>query len=339
MASTHMTSHPPTPERIFDTLLAHQQAAALRAALDLDVFTAVAKGADTIPSLAKETKASERGLRILCDYLVVKGFLTKTGSAYGLTQESGTFLDQRSPAYIGGMRHFLHLPTFVESAQALTETVRTGTTQLAGQGSVTPDNPIWVEFARSMAAMVAPAAQGIAQLLASDPPRRVLDIAAGHGLFGIALAQKFPEANIVALDWAAVLAVAQENARKAGVESRYTQRPGSAFEVDYGKDYDVILVTNFFHHFDPPTCEQLMRKIHSALAPGGRCVTLEFVPNDDRVSPPISATFSMTMLASTPAGDAYTFTEYDRMFRAAGFEKNEIHTLPMSPEHVIVSFR
>ena len=166
-----------------------------------------------------------------------------------------------------------------------------------------------------------PPAQGIAQLLASDPPRRVLDIAAGHGLFGITLAQKFPEANIVALDWAAVLAVAQENASKAGVESRYTQLPGSAFEVDFGKDYDVILVTNFFHHFDPPTCEQLMKKIHSALTPGGRCVTLEFVPNDDRVSPPISATFAMTMLASTPAGDAYTFAEYDRMFRAAGIRE------------------
>jgi SAM-dependent methyltransferase len=339
MATSSTTSRPPTPERIFDTLLGYQQAAALRAALDLDIFTAIGKGAVSIAPLAVQTKASERGVRILCDYLVVRGFLTKNGSEYGLTQESAVFLDQRSPAYIGGMRHFLHLPEMLKSAEALTETVRTGTTQLPGHGSVEPDNPIWVDFARSMAAMVAPAAQGIAQLLAPQPPRRVLDIAAGHGLFGITLAQKFPEAKIVALDWAAVLAVAQENARKAGVEARYSQLPGSAFEADFGKDYDVVLVTNFFHHFDPATCEQLMKKIYSALAPGGRCVTLEFVPNDDRVSPPIAATFPMTMLASTPSGDAYTFAEYERMFRAAGFAKNEIHEVPMSPEHVIISSR
>lgn len=339
MATSQTTTNQPTPERIFDTLLGHQQAAALKAALDLDIFTAIGQGANSVPTLAAQTNASERGLRILCDYLVVKGFLTKKGAEYGLTQESAVFLDQRSPAYIGGMRHFLHLPEFHRSAEALTETVRTGTTQLAGQGSVTPDNPIWVEFARSMAALVAPAAQGIAQLLASNPPKRVLDIAAGHGLFGITLAQRFPEAQIVALDWAAVLEVAQENARKAGVADRYTKLPGSAFEVDFGEGFDVVLVTNFFHHFDPPTCEQLMKKIHSALAPGGRCVTLEFVPNEDRVSPPMSATFPMTMLASTPSGDAYTFTEYERMFRAAGFEKNEIHAVPMSPENVILSFR
>jgi cyclopropane fatty-acyl-phospholipid synthase-like methyltransferase len=190
-----------------------------------------------------------------------------------------------------------------------------------------------------MAAMVAPAAQGIAQMLASAPPRRVLDIAAGHGLFGIAVAQQYREAQIVPVDWSAVLAIAQENARKAGVEDRYSPMPGDAFAVDFGTGYDVALVTNFFHHFDPPTCERLMRKIHQSLAPGGRCVTLEFIPNDDRVSPATPASFALTMLTTTPSGDAYTFAEYQRMFSAAGFATSELHSLPMSPERVIVSTR
>lgn len=340
MATSPQHSQAPTPERIFDALLGFQLSAALKAALDLDLFTAIGKGAVSLPALAAEAKASERGVRILCDYLVVKGFLTKNESAYGLTPESGAFLDQRSPAYVGGMRHFLHQPEFMRSAQELTEAVRTGTTQIySGGGTVTPDNPIWVEFAKSMAAMVAPAAKGIAQLLAEDPPRRVLDMAAGHGLFGIVIAQAFKDAQIVALDWPAVLAVAQENAVKAGVQDRFAQLPGSAFDVDYGTGYDVVLVTNFFHHFDPPTCEGLMKKIHAALNPGGRCVTLEFVPNSDRVSPPMPAAFSMTMLASTPSGDAYTFAEYNSMFRAAGFTANEFHFVPMSPENVIVSYK
>jgi len=237
------------------------------------------------------------------------------------------------------MRHFLRKPEFFESSLKLTEIVRTGRTQLANQGTVTPDNPIWVEFARSMAALVAPAAQGIAQLLGSTPPERVLDIAAGHGLFGIAVLQKFPAAQVTALDWPAVLAIAQENARKAGVEDRHSLLPGDAFEVDYGSGYDTVLVTNFFHHFDPPTCERLMRKIHASLKPGGRCVTLDFVPNPDRVTPSMAAVFPMTMLLSTPSGDAYTFAEYQNMFTASGFGTNKLHTIPMSPEGIIVSTR
>jgi hypothetical protein len=96
-------------------------------------------------------------------------------------------------------------------------------------------------------------------------------------------------------------------------------------------------MTNFFHHFDPPVCEKLMREILAALAPGGRSVTLDFVPNDDRVSPPMPAGFAMMMLATTPAGDVYTFAEYQTMFRNAGFASSEPHLLTKSAETVIVS--
>jgi hypothetical protein len=97
-----------------------------------------------------------------------------------------------------------------------------------------------------------------------------------------------------------------------------------------------VLLTNFLHHFDPPTCEKLLRKVHAALKPGGKAVTLEFVPNEDRVSPPAAAAFSLMMLGSTAAGDAYTFSEFDTMFRNAGFSGSQIHALP-GPEKVIVS--
>jgi 2-polyprenyl-3-methyl-5-hydroxy-6-metoxy-1,4-benzoquinol methylase len=336
---TSATGSQLSPERIFDTLVAFQQSAAMKAALDLDVFSAIGAGARTMPELAAKTQASERGLRILCDFLVVRGFLIKDGAAYGLTPEAAAFLDQRSPAYMGGVRHFLQGPMIVESCRDLTQVVREGTTRLAGQGSIEPDNPIWVDFARSMVALMRPAAQGIAELLAKNPPSRVLDLAAGHGLFGITIAQRFPQAQITAVDWKAVLEVAKENAREAGVEGRYATLPGDAFAVEFGSGYDVVLATNFLHHFNPPTCETLMRKIHSALKPSGQCITLEMVPNEDRVSPPMPASFAMMMLATTPSGDAYPFSEYDKMFRAAGFIKNELHRLPMSPGALIISTR
>ncbi len=167
----------------------------------------------------------------------------------------------------------------------------------------------------------------------------MLDIAAGHGLFGITLAQHNPNAEVVAVDWPNVLAVAEENAQAAKVAARYRTVRGSAFDVDYGNGYDLVLLTNFLHHFDPPTCEKLLHKVHAALAPGGRAVTLEFVPNEDRVSPPIPATFAMVMLGTTPSGDAYTFSEYERMFRNAGFSSSELHPLPPTPHQVVMSHK
>ena len=126
------------------------------------------------------------------------------------------------------------------------------------------------------------------------------------------------------------------NAALAGFDQPVTLA-GDAFEAEFEGPYDLILVTNFFHHFDPPACEKLMRKILAALAPGGRCVTLDFVPNDDRVSPPMAAGFAMMMLGTTVAGDVYTFAEYQTMFRNVGFASSEFHLLTKGPETVIVS--
>lgn len=331
----------PSPQLVFDTINAYQRTEALKAAIDLDLFSEIGKGASTAEVLAERLKASERGIRILCDYLVTSGFLTKAGQSYGLTPDTATFLDRNSPAYIGSVTRFLAAPALTSAFSDVVGAVRKGGTVMSEGGTVEVENPLWIEFARGMAPLIAPATQFIAELAGpSDGPVKVLDIAAGHGLFGIQIAQRNPQAEIFAVDWPGVLEVARENARAAGVGERHHLRSGSAFEVDYGEDYDVALLTNFFHHFDVPTCTRLMRKVHRALKDGGRALTLEFVPNEDRVTPPEVASFSFVMLCSTPAGDAYTFSQYEAMFRETGFAKNELHPTPVGiPQHVIVSHK
>ena len=106
--------------------------------------------------------------------------------------------------------------------------------------------------------------------------------------------------------------------------------------MDFGKDYDLVLLTGFLHHFDQETIVSLLRKVHAALKPRGRAVSAEFVPNEDRVSPPAPAAFSMIMLGTTRAGDAYPMSEYDEMLRKAGFAANELHP-GAGPQSFIVS--
>jgi SAM-dependent methyltransferase len=329
----------PSAEIVFDTLFAYQRSAALNSAIELDVFTAIDDKDRTAAAMATRCGASERGIRILCDYLVTIGLLAKSDSTYRLTPESAAFLSTRSPAYLGTTARFLLRPELKHNFEALTEAVRRGGVPPSGDNTVADYNPIWVEFARSMAPMMVPAAHAIADLVGgSSGALKVLDIAAGHGLFGITIAQRNPLAQIVATDWPAVLDVASEHARLVHVDDRYRTLPGDAFTLEFPGGFDVALVTNFLHHFDAATCTAFLRKVHAALSPGGRIVLLEFVPNPDRVSPPIPARFSLSMLAGTPGGDAYTLAELQQQLEGAGFRNVSTHALP-TPETVLLAQR
>jgi ubiquinone/menaquinone biosynthesis C-methylase UbiE len=338
-----MQSHvtPNSPEAVFAMLNAYQQTEALKAALELDIFTAIAEGASKPPEIAKRCNASERGVRILCDFLVIHRLLTKSHGQYALSETAAMFLDRRSPVYVGTVARFLGSPMLTDNFKDLAGAVRKGGTVQGSRGTLEPEHPVWVDFARGMVPLMMPAAEQIADLLQADKGERwkVLDIAAGHGMFGITLALRNPNAEITAQDWKATLAVAQENAAKAGVQGRFRTLPGSAFDVEFGADYDIALITNFLHHFDAKTCESLLAKLHRALKPGGRAVTLEFVPNEDRVSPPIPAAFSLVMLGSTPSGDAYTFPELNGMLQRAGFARTEAHALQLVPQTALISYK
>lgn len=337
MTATTETARP-TPERIFQSLNGYQLTAALKAAIDLDVFSAIGAGAGTAALVASRAEASERGARILCDYLVVQGFLTKTGDRYGLAPDAAAFLDRQSPTYIGSCADFITSPFLQDEFRRLADAVRKGGTVMGTEGSLAANHPMWVKFARAMAPLQALMAEMIAKLLdaGSGGKCKVLDIAAGHGMFGITLARHNANAEIYALDWPAVLEVAKENAQKARVSGRFHTIPGNAFQAEFGSGYDLVLLTNFLHHCDPPAIEAFLRKVHAALKPGGQAVTLEFIPNDDRVSPPGPGAFAIIMLATTPAGDTHTFSEYDQMFRRAGFTENRLHALPTT-HGVIIS--
>ena len=329
----------PSPQLFFQTINAHQRTEALKAAIELEVFTAIGEGNTTAAEIAKRCQTSEKGMRILCDFLTIMEMLTKDGDRYALTLDSATFLDKRSPAYIGGATEFMCSPMLTDGAKHMAEAVRKGGTVMENEGTIGPENPVWVKFARAMGALMAMPAQLMAKLVdpQADRKLKILDIAAGHGLFGIAFAAQNPQAEVTAVDWTAVLEVAKQNAAKAGVADRYQTIEGSAFDVEFGSGYDLVLLTNFLHHFDPPTCETLLRKVRAALADGGRAVTLEFVPNEDRISPPDAAAFSVMMLTSTPSGDAYTFSELERMFANAGFSRSTLHALPPTIQQVVVS--
>jgi ubiquinone/menaquinone biosynthesis C-methylase UbiE len=331
----------PSPALLFDTINAYQKTAAIKAAIELDVFTAIGDGPATAQTIAARCHASPRGIRILCDYLTIVGFLSKSGDDYASTPDTALFLNRKSPAYVGGTLDFLLSNDLKGAFDQLTAAARKGGTAQSQHGTTSPEHPVWLPFARSMGPLMVPAAAGLADLIALDQtrPTKVLDISASHGMWGLAFAKKNPKTELVALDWAPVLEVAREHARAAGVADRFKTIAGSAFEVELGSDYDVVLVPNFLHHFSVVDCVRFLKRAHAALRPGGTVAIVEFVPNPDRVTPPAAAGFSLVMLATTSEGDAYTFAECSEMLAQAGFDTPTLRTLPASMNVAVIARR
>ncbi len=328
-------------ERILDTLQAFQRTEALRAAIELDLFTALAEGLDEPETLAGRAGASPRGLRALLRYLVTIGLVVKEGDRYAPAPDAARYLDRRSPAYLGDTARFYTAPALREGFADLTEAVRRGGSDPRRIDSMQPEHPVWVDYATAMASVFRGAAESLADLLMplEPPPRTILDVAAGHGLFGIALLRRLPEAAVTALDWAPVLPVAAAHARAAGVLERFRTHAGSAFDAELRGPYDTVLVANFVHHFPPRRVVELLERLRGALVPGGRIVLVEFVANDDLVTPTAAGRFALTMLATTPGGDAYTFAELSDLLLEAGFDGPVLRPLAHSPERAVLARR
>ncbi len=327
-----------SPDAFVDGVLGYLKTAALKGALALDLFSAIPETDGTAAAIAARVQASPRGVRILCDFLTVHGFLRKQGQQYWLSPSTATFLTRSSPAWLGSVVDFLAAPEFLRLwLDDPVSYVRSGGS--VGLANTAPDNPLWVTFAKAMVPfMTAPADALAAEVRSWNPPvRRVIDIAAGHGLYGIAIGKAVPGAEIIAVDWAPVLEVAAANAAAAGLEGRYRLRPGSAFDVDWSSDLDLVMLPSFLHHFDRDGCVALLGKARQSLAEKGRVVAVEYVVNEDRTSPPFPAVFAFVMLGSTPSGDAYTERELEEMGRAAGFARVSFRPLPPTP-HTFVTF-
>ena len=315
------------PQEIMHLMQGVQATGIFRTAIELGVFGEIAKGNKTAGSVAKAIGCKERATRILLDACGALGLVEKKGSEYALPAVTEQFLVPGKPTYMGELANLFCGDALWNSFSRLTDAVKNDGTVMH-EHAETPRYHFWEMFARSTAAMAAPAAQvldgHLADFFAKRPKARVLDVAAGSGFYGFTLAKR-PNVELNVLDWPNVLVETRDWAKKLQVDaSRVKYIEGNLFEVDWQGPYDVIVMSHIFHHFDAPTCEGLMKKAAAALAPGGRIAIQEFV-YDAELKNPVAALFSITMLTTTHHGEAFSAADYSRWFEAAGLRSAGMH--------------
>jgi 2-polyprenyl-3-methyl-5-hydroxy-6-metoxy-1,4-benzoquinol methylase len=319
----------PSPERILQLAWGYAPPLILQTALNFRVFDLLDEGPLTVEELARRTGASVRGLAAILNALVGLEFLVRKKNRYHLTAESSAYLVSSRPAYHG--TYFRHMTRqLIPRGLKLDEAVRTG--RPAQPVNQEEQGPIFFsEFVESLFPLSYKAARALGEHLGIPrltAPATVLDIGAGSGVWGIALAHLSPHIRIHAVDWPVVLEVTKHVARQQGVADRMTVSPGDLLEADFAKGHSVAVIGHILHSEGPERGRQLLQKTFAALAPGGTIAISEFMPNDERTGPANALIFAVNMLVHTEAGGTFTFEEMATWLRGAGFVRPRLLEAP-----------
>lgn len=293
----------------------------MSAGLQFGVFSHIAAGRKTAAAVAHAAGASERGTRMLLDALVALGLLTKRESRYGLTPLASRYLVRKSPHYFGS---FFESEGLWDSWSQLADVIRTGrpVARVEKQELAEQFFPVLV---RTLHVLQLERAQIAARAVAAGSRRkdlRVVDVACGSGVWSIPFAEADPGARVTAQDFPAVLKVTRGYLKRHGVTRQYDFLPGDLKTVEFGMGrYDLALLGNIVHSEGERSSRDLFRRLHRALAPSGRIVIMDMVPNDNRSGPPFPVFFALNMLLNTEHGDTYTLGEYTRWLNEAGFAR------------------
>jgi 3-hydroxy-5-methyl-1-naphthoate 3-O-methyltransferase len=310
-----------SPQRIMEIVWDYAKPLMVEAAIRNRVFDVLVDGPQTLEQIAAATNASERGLKALLNALVGIGLLNRKGARYQLPADVATFLVTTKPSFVGGL--FLHGSTqLIPNWLKLSEIVRTG--KPVGRANDAADgSEFFAKFVEDIFNMSYASAKIAAAALVNKAkqPVSVLDIAAGSGVWGIAMAQQSPHVRVTAVDWPGVIPVTKRVAAKHGVAERFAYVPGDILEADLGKDHRIATLGHILHSEGAERSQKLLERVFAALTPGGTIVIAEFTPNEDRRGPATPLIFAVNMLVNTDQGDVFTLSEVKAWLKAAGYRK------------------
>ena len=287
------------------------------------VFDSLENGAKTSKEVAKQTGASPRALRILMNALVGLDLLKKDRQEkYSLTPESAAFLVSSQLGTHAGFFGTI-APQIISRWLRLSDIVRQGRPGVA-VNQETEGTEFFSQLVERIIPMSYPPAQKLGDHLKLARTRNeihVLDLAAGSGIWGIALAQKSPRVRVTAVDWPGMIPTTKRITQKFGVGDRFNYVEGDILAAGFGSGYDIATLGHILHSEGEERSRELLKKTFRALKSGGTIAIAEWLVNDDRTGPLPSLMFAVQMLVNTDKGDTFSFNEIKSWLHEAGFKK------------------
>jgi SAM-dependent methyltransferase len=312
-----------TPERLQQFGFAYAPPLIISSAVNNKVFDALQSGPKTVDQVTKETGASRRGLRAVMDSLVGLELLKKDRqSRYSLTRESQAYLLTDKPGALAGFFGSI-LPIMISRWLRLADIVREGRPAVA-VNQETEGTEFFSQLVETIIPMSYAGAQRLAEHLnvaKTKDELRVIDLAAGSGIWGIALAQKSPQMRVTAVDWAGMIPTTKRITGKFGVRDRFKFIEADLLKANFGESYDIATLGHILHSEGGERSQQLLKKVFRALRPGGTIAIAEWLVDDNRTKPLPSLMFAVQMLVNTEKGDTFSFNEIKKWLEDAGFKK------------------
>src|SRR5439155_8425826 len=312
-----------TPERLMQFASAYTPPLIIGAAATNKVFDSLQNGSKTVQQVKNKTGASERGLRAIMNALVGLELLKKDRQGrYSLTPESENLLVTDKPGSLAGLFAMVkshHIPDWMHLGEAVKTSAPPVALNLQAHGP-----QFFSVLVEHIIPMSYPAATALGQALRLAKKRdavRVLDVAAGSGIWGIALAQQSPLVRVTAQDWPAMIPTTRRITQKFGVADRFSYVGGDVLQADFGSNYDVAILGHILHTEGKDRSRKLLKKVFAAVKPGGTIAIGEWLVNDGRTEPLPSLIFAVNMLVHSEHGDTFSFDEIKSWLEEAGFKK------------------
>ena len=322
------------PDELMATIRGFQESRIVLSALELDVFTAVGAGG-TAAIVAGRLQTDLRATAILLNALAALKLLQKLDGVFTLTPVASRFLaaggkdDSRDA--------LLHSANLWQRWRHLTEVVRTGEPpafeEMTGRGED------WTRtFIAAMHKNGSLRALQVARMLDLGGVSRLLDLGGGSGAYAIAFSRQKPDLEAYVFDLPTVIPLTRKYAAEAGLDRRIKTVAGDMRTAPLGENYDLVWISAICHMWSPTENQELFRRVHAALRPGGRIVIQDFILAPDKTSPRMGAVFAVNMLVGTRRGNAYSQPEYFDWLTRAGFQNPEIIKMP-GPSDMVAATR
>jgi predicted nicotinamide N-methyase len=301
---------------------AYWESAALMAAVELEVFTAIARGQDTIATVAQAVDISERNAERLLTALVAMTLLDRNGERFSSAPDVERFLVKDSERYAGPWILFTK-PRWNAYGELSQRLRRREENRLGSYESFT------VEDARRYHAATYSIGMGAARLFSRSVDlkgrRKLLDLGGGSGAYSIVATATFPGLKAIVLDLPPVTVVANEYIAANGASDRVSTLPGDFTRTEFPSDVDVVVMASNLPQYEPKLIQLVVGKAFAALAPGGEMHLIGETLHDDRRGPLSAALWGLNEAVYGSTGVAHTEAEVKGYLQGAGFEGVTVH--------------